>query len=123
MLQGIDALNSHLTQFKSWKVNDLSFSISFRNQFRYQWGNGLSAPFNFISPLNAADVTRMRPPSKCSGRAHRAESLSLGLRSHGTNCGAIWFCHIPFCHEVKGMPSFEWLIIKEGKTRKSPKFP
>ena len=38
------------------------------------------------------------------------------FRSHGTNCFAIWFCHIPFCPEGKGMPSFEWLKIKEGKT-------
>ena len=42
-------------------------------------------------------------------------------RSHGTNCGAIWFCHIPFCPEVKGMPIFEWLKIKEGKTSGNPK--
>ena len=41
-------------------------------------------------------------------------------RSNGTNCGAIWFCHIPFCPEVKGMPSFEWLKFKEGKTSGIP---
>ena len=29
--------------------------------------------------------------------------------------------HIPFCPEVKVMPSFEWLKIKEGKTSGYPK--
>ena len=32
------------------------------------------------------------------------EEIGVRYRSHGTNCGAIWFCHIPFCPEVKGMP-------------------
>ena len=41
-------------------------------------------------------------------------------RSHGTNCGAIWFCHIPFCPKVKGMPSFEWLKFKKGKPQEIP---
>ena len=44
------------------------------------------------------------------------EEIGVRYRSHGTNCGTIWFCHIPFCPEVKGMPSFELLKIKEGKT-------
>jgi len=48
------------------------------------------------------------------------EEIGVQYRSHGTNCGAIWSCHIPFCPEVKGMPSFEWLKIKEGKTSGTP---
>ena len=48
------------------------------------------------------------------------EGIGVRYRSHGTNCGAIWFCHIPFCPEVKGMPSFEWLKFKEGKTSGIP---
>ena len=48
------------------------------------------------------------------------EEIGVRYRSHGTNCGAIWFCHISFCPEVKGMPSFEWLKIKEGKTSGNP---
>ena len=27
------------------------------------------------------------------------EEIGVRYRSHGTNCGAIWFCHIPFCPE------------------------
>ena len=42
------------------------------------------------------------------------------LRSQLTNCGAVWRCHIPFCPEVKGMPSFEWFKIKEGKNTGNP---
>ena len=49
------------------------------------------------------------------------EEIGVRYRSHGTNCGAIWFCHILFCPEVKGMPSFEWLKIKGGKTSGNPK--
>ena len=58
-----------------------------------------------------------------------ASALDFSLRTEGVNnyglvtlrsvlsiSGAIWFCHIPFCPEVKGMPSFEWLKIKEWKT-------
>ena len=48
------------------------------------------------------------------------EEIGVRYRSHRTNCGAIWFCHIPFCPEVKGMPSFEWLKFKEGKTSGIP---
>ena len=51
----------------------------------------------------------------------------IGCRSHATKCGTTWFCHIPFCPEVKGMPSFEWLKIKErgnkGNSQKFQKFP
>ena len=50
----------------------------------------------------------------------RIEEIGVRFRSHGTYCGAILFCHIPFCPEVKGMPSFEWLKIKEGKTSGNP---
>ena len=46
--------------------------------------------------------------------------LKGSYRSHATNCGATWFCHIPFCPEVKEMPSFEWLKIKEGETKGNP---
>ena len=48
------------------------------------------------------------------------EEIGNRYRSHGTNCGTIWFCHIPFCPEVKGMPSFEWLKFQEGKTSGIP---
>ena len=46
------------------------------------------------------------------------EEIDVRYRSYRTNCDAIWGCHIPFCPEVKGMPSLEWLKIKEGKTSK-----
>ena len=46
--------------------------------------------------------------------------IKIIIRSHETNSGAIWFCHIPFCPEVKGMPSFEWLKFQEGKTSGIP---
>ena len=41
----------------------------------------------------------------------------INHRSHAAKCGTTWFCHIPFCPEVKGIPSFEWLKIKEGETK------
>ena len=41
--------------------------------------------------------------------------LTSLCRSHTTKCDATWFCHIPFCPEVKGKPSFEWLKFQEGK--------
>ena len=40
--------------------------------------------------------------------------------SHRTICGAVWRCHVPFCPEVKGMPSFKWLKIIEGKLTGNP---
>ena len=55
------------------------------------------------------------------------EEIDVQYRSHRTNHGAIWSCYIPFCPEVKVMPGFEWLKIKEGKTSGNPpkfqKFP
>ena len=43
-------------------------------------------------------------------------------RSHRANCGTVWRCHIPFCPKVKGIPSFEWLKIKEGKPQEIPQY-
>ena len=44
------------------------------------------------------------------------EEIGVRYRSHRTNCDAIWGCHIPFCPEVKGMPSFEGQGVSEHHT-------
>ena len=72
--------------------------------------------------LNAVvkEVLRVAPPVG-AGYRKALQTFEIDVsRFHTTKCGATWFCHIPFCPEVKGMPSFEWLKIKEGETKGNP---